>query len=282
MGDTCLQVEGVGQVQLTVDPGGAVEGDLGVLDREVPAVRRLPALLLGFGGHEPADRVGDQPVDLGGSDPVRVGRDVVVHEPRRLHRQADRLPGDPAGPPRRQLTRDHAAPRSSGAGSGAPRPHRGTPCRSRSAARPRARTRPRRTPTPTAHQRRRSRAAGHRTETGVRRHGSTQPGCRSAHSTAACSWSTSAASAARRLSRARSSTAAATVRVVPESMAPFYSNTCSNQGMIRTISEEFPEVSRRAPGRPPQPPEAHEPESWERTHATAAPLPVGALFTTTT
>ena len=37
---------------------------------------------------------------------MRVGGDVVVHEPRRLHREADRLPGDPPGSPRRQLT-DH-------------------------------------------------------------------------------------------------------------------------------------------------------------------------------
>ena len=58
----------------------------------------------GLGGHEPDDRLLDQPVYPAGPDPVREPRDLVVHEPRRRRAQGDGRPGDPAGPPRRQVT----------------------------------------------------------------------------------------------------------------------------------------------------------------------------------
>ncbi len=110
VGDPGLQVQGVGEVELPVDPGGAGEGDLGVLDREVPAIGCSTALFFGFGGHEPADGVGDEPVDLGGTDPVREGCDLGVHEPSGLDREADRLAGDPPGPPRGQVTGQDPGP----------------------------------------------------------------------------------------------------------------------------------------------------------------------------
>ena len=142
----------------------------------VPAVGRLPALLLGFGGHEPADRVGDQPVDLRRTDPVRVGGDVVVHEPRRRQRQADGLPGDPPGTPRRQLTGDDTCP-----GLGEPVAQLDgltqvlladlgrEPDRERELGHAELRHQ-RRTRVP------RSPTAGHRTETAAPRRGSTRPG----------------------------------------------------------------------------------------------------------
>ena len=42
-----LEIEGVGQVDLRVDPDGAVEGDLVEMDIDVTLLRRLPALGLG-------------------------------------------------------------------------------------------------------------------------------------------------------------------------------------------------------------------------------------------
>ena len=40
-GDGGVEVEGVGEVELGLDDGGAVEGDLLVVEGEVPAVGRL-------------------------------------------------------------------------------------------------------------------------------------------------------------------------------------------------------------------------------------------------
>ncbi len=176
VGDPGLQVQGVGEVELSVDPGGAGEGDLGVLDREVPAIGCSTALFFGFGGHEPADGVGDEPVDLGGTDPVREGCDLGVHEPSGLYRTVRGSRGRSAGPATRPGHRPGPGPRCAGGGGPARPLRRGRPCRSRWAARPRARTRPRRTPRPGVRRVRRPRTAGRRSGRAGPRRGSTPPG----------------------------------------------------------------------------------------------------------
>ena len=117
-------------------------------------------------GHEPDDRLLDQPVHPAGPDPVRERRDLRVHEPRRRGlramvaraiRRARHAGRSPARP----------APRSAGAGAAARGPHRGRPCRSRWAARPRPRTRPHRTPRPAARRVRRPGPGGRRSRSRV-------------------------------------------------------------------------------------------------------------------
>ena len=110
--DGVVEVEGVGQVQLTGDVAGAGEGDVVVVDGEVTTVGGVTAALLGQVGHEPADRLIDQPRELGGLDPVRDRCDVGVDEPGGLDAQgvADGLVGDLPGLPRRQVTRDDPRP----------------------------------------------------------------------------------------------------------------------------------------------------------------------------
>ena len=78
-----VEVQGVGQVDLGLDPHGALEGHLIGVHVDVPGIRGgLPATP-GLGRHEPDDRLLDQPVHPGGPDPVRERGDLVVHEPRR-------------------------------------------------------------------------------------------------------------------------------------------------------------------------------------------------------
>ena len=48
---------------------------------EGPAVGGGLAAAFGLLGHEPGDRLLDQPVELGQADPVRDRGDVAVHEP---------------------------------------------------------------------------------------------------------------------------------------------------------------------------------------------------------
>ena len=68
--------------------------------RIVGGLPAAPGLL----GHEPDDRLLDQPVHPAGPDPVREPRDLGVHEPGPREREGDRGAGDPPGPPRRQVT----------------------------------------------------------------------------------------------------------------------------------------------------------------------------------
>ena len=70
----------------------------------------LAAAAVGLLGHEPADRLLDQPVELGGADLVRDVGDVEVDVRGRLHRQDHGLAGHPAGPPRGQVPLDHPGP----------------------------------------------------------------------------------------------------------------------------------------------------------------------------
>jgi hypothetical protein len=111
-GDGVFEVEGVGQVELAVDPRGAGEGDLVVVDGEVPALGCLGAAFGGVLGHEPGYRLLDGPLGLGHPDPVRERRHHLVHIGRGLHREGMRpgLLGDPPRPPRRQRPGPHPSP----------------------------------------------------------------------------------------------------------------------------------------------------------------------------
>ncbi len=108
----CVEVEGVGEVQLAVDQRGAGEGDLVVVDGEVPPVGGAAAGLLGGLGHEPGDRLLDQPVDHPDADLVRDRRQVPVDVGRglRTQRVGDGLLGDPTGLPGRQVPGGHPRP----------------------------------------------------------------------------------------------------------------------------------------------------------------------------
>jgi hypothetical protein len=109
-GDGGVEVEGVGQVELAVHGAGAGQRGLVGVEGEVAAVGGLAAAAFGLLGHEPADGLLDEPVDLGGADLVRGVRDVVVDVRGGLDRQDEGLPGDPAGPPRRQVALDDPGP----------------------------------------------------------------------------------------------------------------------------------------------------------------------------
>ena len=84
VGDRGLQVEGVGQVEVAVDPDPAGDTDVGEGDVEVPGLGRGEPVGFGLLGVEPGDRLLDQPLQLGGADLVRHVRDVGVDERRRF------------------------------------------------------------------------------------------------------------------------------------------------------------------------------------------------------
>ena len=105
-----VEVEGVGEVELAGDLAGAAEGDLLVVDGEVPTVGSFAGLFGSFLGHEPGDRLGDEPLQGGDADAVRERRHLGVHERRRLLGQQHRRLGDPTGPPGFQLNGLDAGP----------------------------------------------------------------------------------------------------------------------------------------------------------------------------
>ena len=81
-----------------------------MVDGEVPTVRSLAGVLGGLVGHEPGDRLGDEPLQGGEADAVRERRHLRVHERRCLQGQPERLFRDPAGPPGLQVTGLHPGP----------------------------------------------------------------------------------------------------------------------------------------------------------------------------
>ena len=95
-----VEVEGVGQVELGLDESGAVEGDLLVVERHVPAFGCVCGVLQGLVGHEPGDGLLDQPVELRGTDLVGEGRQLDVHVPGGFLGEAQSRGRHPAGPPR--------------------------------------------------------------------------------------------------------------------------------------------------------------------------------------
>ena len=109
-GDGGVEVEGVGEVELAVHGAGAPQRGLPGVDGEAAAVGGLAAAAFGLLGHEPADRLRDEPVELGGADLVRDVGDVEVDVRGGLHRQGDGFAGDPAGPPGGQVALGHPGP----------------------------------------------------------------------------------------------------------------------------------------------------------------------------
>ena len=83
-GDRCLEVQGVGQIDIPIDPDPAVDADLGQRDVEVPRLGGGEAFRLGGLGVEPGLGLFDQPAQLRGSDGVGERGDHRVHEPRGL------------------------------------------------------------------------------------------------------------------------------------------------------------------------------------------------------
>ncbi len=109
-GDRCFQVEGVGEVDVTVDLDSAVDTDPCEFDVEAPGLGGREALGLGGLGVEPGLGLLDQPAQLRRSDGMGERGHHGVDERRRLRRQTDRLVGDEPELPRRQLTRHQAGP----------------------------------------------------------------------------------------------------------------------------------------------------------------------------
>ena len=101
--DRGLQVQGVGEVDVTVDADPAVDTDLGQRDVEVSRLGRGEAFGLGGLGVEPGLGLLDQPPQLRRPDAVRERGDLGVHERRRLRGQAQGAVRDEREPPRRQL-----------------------------------------------------------------------------------------------------------------------------------------------------------------------------------
>ena len=81
-GDRCLQVQGVGEVDVAIDPDPASDVNVGQGNVEVPGLGGREALGLGGLGIEAGFGLLDQPVELGGADLVRERRDLGVHERR--------------------------------------------------------------------------------------------------------------------------------------------------------------------------------------------------------
>ncbi len=105
-----VEVEGIGEVELGIDPCGAGEGDLVEVDVEVPPVRSGLAAFGGQVGHEPGDRSVDQPLGLGRTSAVGVAGQLGIDVLGGLGGEAQGLLGDPAGPPRRQRPGPDAGP----------------------------------------------------------------------------------------------------------------------------------------------------------------------------
>ena len=107
--DGGIEVEGVGDVELGLDPHGPGEGDQLVVDRDValvPGFRGQPFELL---RHEPADRLGDEPLELARAHLVGDRGDVAGRRrpPRRRRAGWSRArPGGPSTPAgHRRVTR---------------------------------------------------------------------------------------------------------------------------------------------------------------------------------
>nr|WP_255890180.1 hypothetical protein [Nocardioides astragali] len=119
VGQDAVDVEGVGQVDLRLDPYGAGEVDVLAVNRDVPRVHGQVAVIgvrrrIRWGELEALDALWDQPVELGGADASGDGRDLGIDPPGRLRSQrrggVDRGFGHHPGPPRRDPTRLHLRP----------------------------------------------------------------------------------------------------------------------------------------------------------------------------
>ena len=110
VGEGPVEVEGVGDVELGLEPHRAGEVHVVVVDRGVAGVDEEVAVLrvggrVDVGEVVTLDRLRDEPVQLGGTDPTGDRGDLRIDEPRGLHGQrGGRVDGhlrDRTGPPRR-------------------------------------------------------------------------------------------------------------------------------------------------------------------------------------
>jgi hypothetical protein len=76
--DRGLEVERVGDVELGLDLHGPGEGDQLVVNRDMALVPRLGGEPIELLGHEPADRLRDEPLQLGGAHPVGYRSDMSI------------------------------------------------------------------------------------------------------------------------------------------------------------------------------------------------------------
>jgi hypothetical protein len=111
-----VEVAGIGQVQLRLDPQRAVVGDLVAVHGHMPRVRALRARIRGVLGRQhrrpvPAYRLGHHPVHLPRAASARERRHLGIHPSGRLPRQGrmgvDGCLRHPARSPRRDLTALH-------------------------------------------------------------------------------------------------------------------------------------------------------------------------------
>ena len=165
VGEGPVEVEGVGDVELGLEPHRAGEVDVVVVDRGVARVDVEVAVLrirgrVDVGEVVALDRLGDEPVQLRRTDATGDGGDLRVDERRGLDRSAPGSSGwwppRPSGPATPGPVRPGPAPTAAGVGGAARERGRraSSPQSSRSPGRCRAR--PGRTPPPAASPRRRS------------------------------------------------------------------------------------------------------------------------------
>ena len=108
--DGGFEVEGVGDVELGGDGHGAGEGHQLVVDGHMSLVPGGLGESFDLVGHEPADRLVDQSVELGGLDLVGDRGEVPVHIVGGLDRESGGFAGDQACLPGHQVTAGHPPP----------------------------------------------------------------------------------------------------------------------------------------------------------------------------
>ena len=127
MGQGLVEVEGVGEVELGLEPQGAGVVDVLVVDRDVAGVDREVAVLgissrIGGGEVVALDGLRDEPVELRGADPAGDGSDLASTQPAASTVRRGRCgwwPRRPAGPATAARVRPGPVPTVGGGGGGA-------------------------------------------------------------------------------------------------------------------------------------------------------------------
>ncbi len=99
LGQGGVEVQGVGEVELALDAGGAVEGDLVVVETHVATIGGLGGVGGCLLGHEPVGGLGDEAFEGGVPDLVGEPGDLGIDEPDGFGGQQQGVLGDPAGAP---------------------------------------------------------------------------------------------------------------------------------------------------------------------------------------
>ncbi len=110
LGQGGVEVQGVGEVELALDAGGAVEGDLVVVETHVATIGGLGGVGGCLLGHEPDDCFLDEAFEGGVPDLVGEPGDLGIDEPDGFGGQQQGVLGDPAGPPGLEVTGHHPGP----------------------------------------------------------------------------------------------------------------------------------------------------------------------------